>query len=228
MLAALTLSIAQLREPSHRGVLWRAIGSTLLLFVLLWWGCAALLAGLDTSGWPDWLAGAWANGGTMLASLLILPLLIPLFAAVATGMAELWLDRIVGAVEAKHYPAAAARPLGWTASARLGLAATLRLIAWNLVALPFYLVLLVTGIGALALFVVVNGWLLGRAYLEMVAARHLALANIAPWIAAHRSARWQVGLVTAGLFAVPVVNLVAPLVGAGMATHLFHRSRRLS
>ena len=228
MLSALTASVAQLRDPVHRGVLLRALGCTLLLFVLLWFGCERLLAGLDTSGWPDWLAGAWGNGGPWLAALLILPLLIPLFAAVATGVAELWLDRIVGAVEAKHYPAASARPVGWAASARLGLAATARLILFNLLALPLYIVLLVTGIGPLALFIIVNGWLLGRAYLEMVAARHMPLAGVATWVSAHARARWQVGLVTAALFAVPVVNLAAPLIGAGMATHLFHRTRKLA
>ncbi len=226
MLRAFALSVAQLREPVHRGVLWRALAGTVLLFGALGWGCEAALSHLDTSGWPDWLADAWHGGGPVFGALLILPLLLPLFAAFATGIAELWLDDIVGAVEAKYYPASAAKAAGWATSLRLGLGATLRLLLWNIVALPFYVALLFTGVGTLALFIVVNGWLLGRSYLEMVAARHLPAAAIAPWIAAHRSARWQTGLLTAALFAVPVVNLAAPLIGSGIATHMFHRLRK--
>jgi CysZ protein len=224
MASVLALSFAQLRDPVHRKVLWRALAATVLLFVALWWGCKRLLAGLDTSGWPVWAAGAWADGGALLGALLILPLFTPLFAATATGIAEIWLDQVIGAVEARYYPGATARPVGPAASLRLGLGATGRLLVWNLLAMPFYVVLLITGIGTLLLFVVLNGWLLGRAYLEMVAMRHLPAAAVAPWIAAHPYLRWQAGVVAAGLFAVPVVNLVAPLVGAGMATHLFHRA----
>jgi len=224
MATALALSFAQLRDPVHRKVLGRALALTVLLFAGLWWGCERLLAGLDTSGWPGWAASAWADGGALLGALLILPVFIPLFAATATGIAEIWLDQVIGAVEARYYPGGAARPVGIVTGLRLGLGATARLLLWNLLALPFYLVLLITGVGPLLLFVVLNGWLLGRAYLEMVAVRHLPAAEVAPWIAAHPYLRWQAGLVAAGLFAVPVVNLVAPLVGAGMATHLFHRA----
>ena len=224
MASALALSFAQLRDPVHRKVLWRALAVTLLLFVILWWGCERLLAGLDTSGWPAWAASAWADGGALLGALLILPLFIPLFAATATGIAEIWLDQVIGAVEARYYPGVNARPAGIATGVRLGLGATARLLVWNLLAMPFYLVLLITGFGTLILFVVLNGWLLGRAYLEMVAVRHLPAADVAPWIASHPYLRWQAGLVAAGLFAVPVVNLVAPLVGASLATHLFHRA----
>ena len=225
MLSALALSLAQLRDPVHRGVLWRALAATLLLFAALWWGCEWLLATIDTSGWPGWAASVWADGGALLGALLILPLFIPLFAATATGIAEIWLDRVIGAVEARYYPAQTARPAGIATGLRLGLGATARLLAWNLLALPFYLALLITGVGTPLLFVALNGWLLGRAYLEMVAVRHLPGSDVAPWIAAHPILRWQTGLVAAGLFAVPVVNFIAPLVGAGMATHLFHQAR---
>lgn len=224
MTSALALSFAQLRDPVHRKVLWRALAMTVLLFAALWWGCKRLLASLDTTGWPGWAAGAWADGGALLGSLLILPLFIPLFAATATGIAEIWLDQVIGAVEARHYPSTAARPVGIATGLRLGLSATARLLLWNLLAMPLYIILLITGVGTLLLFVVLNGWLLGRAYLEMVAVRHLPPAGVGPWITAHPYLRWQAGLVAAGLFAVPVLNLVAPLVGAGMATHLFHRA----
>ena len=75
-------------------------------------------------------------------------------------------------------------------------------------------------------FFVVNGWLLGRDLGDMVAARHLIAAATARL--AQRDRRRAVSLLGLGgtaLFLVPVVNLLAPVLGAAMATHLFHRSR---
>src|SRR3546814_15832969 len=55
----------------------------------------------------------------------------------------------------------------------LGLRSAGRLLLWNLLALPFYLLLMVTGIGPFILFFVINAVALGRDLGEMVAARHL-------------------------------------------------------
>ena len=56
-------------------------------------------------------------------------------------------------------------------SLRMGLASALRALVFNLLALPLYLVLLVTGVGTVALFALVNALLLGRDLGEMVAVR---------------------------------------------------------
>jgi len=33
------------------------------------------------------------------------------------------------------------------------------------------------------------------------------------------------GAIVTGIFMIPIINLIAPIVGAGMATHLFHRGQ---
>ena len=87
---------------------------------------------------------------------------------------------------------------------------------WNLLAAPFYLLLLVTGVGTLVLVLLVNMLVLGRDLEAMVLARH---PGMAPLSARDRN---LLGLVASALFVIPVVNLLAPVLGAAMAVHLLH------
>jgi len=99
-------------------------------------------------------------------------------------------------------------------------------ILYNLIASPFYLLLLVTGVGTLLLFVAVNGVAFGRDLGEMVASRHGDRVSRKAWLANTRGQRAGVGAIVTGLFLVPIVNLIAPVLGAAMATHLYHGARR--
>src|SRR3546814_6254355 len=86
---------------------------------------------------------------------------------------SLFADDIIVAVERDSYPAAAARarPVGWARSLGFALRSVLRTLGWNLLALPVYLLLLVTGIGTLGLFLILNAALLGRDMADMVEPR---------------------------------------------------------
>ncbi|MEH3159029.1 MAG: EI24 domain-containing protein, partial [Sphingomonas taxi] len=84
---------------------------------------------------------------------------------------------------------------------------------------------LFTAIGPAIAFFLVNAWLLGRDLGEMVASRHMDDAAMRGWRRATRGERFVLGLAGTGLFVVPLLNLFAPIVGAGMATHLFHASK---
>src|SRR3546814_11451146 len=109
--------------------------------------------------------------------------------------------------------------VGWRASIALALASLGRLILGNLVALPFYILLLVTGIGTLLLALAVNALLLGRDLEAMVLARHPDRPRLG------RAARWSLGLLSAAAFLIPVANFLAPIVGAAMAVHMLHLGR---
>jgi len=108
---------------------------------------------------------------------------------------------------------------------RMGLGSAARFLLVNLVMTPVYFALLVTGVGTAAAFFVVNAWLLGRDLSDMVASRHLSRTAMRDWRTANGARRFVLGLAGTGLFVVPVVNLLAPVLGAAMATHLFHRTR---
>lgn len=221
MFHALLLSLAQLGDPTIRRVLAKSLGVTLAIFAALgaaiWWGLDTALAGWR---YHNALAGVAASVATLLALWL-------LFRAVAVLVVGVFADDVVAAVERRHYPdaLASARAVPLHRSLRMGLGSAARFLLVNLVMLPVYVALLVTGVGTAAAFFLVNAWLLGRDLSDMVASRHLFPAAMRDWRKANAGKRFLLGLAGTGLFVVPVINLLAPVLGAAMATHLFHRTR---
>jgi CysZ protein len=234
MLRAASLALAQIFDPRLLRVLGISTALTLLLFSLAavggGWGLGALLAGFDVASLPSWLQGSWSWIDGVVAALGGLGLfagLLFLFPAVATLVMGALLDEVVDAVEARHYPGKQApRRLGLAEGAWLGLASGGRMLLVNILLLPVYALLLFTGIGPFILYLLVNGYLLGRDYVQMVAVRHLGRAGEKAHRAQTRHSQFGVGVLTSLLFLVPVANLLAPLLGAAMATHVFHGARR--
>lgn len=226
MAAAFILAFAQLWDAPIRRVLLRALLLTLLLFAGLAWGVFTGIGMVETAGWPAWLRDFWAAGAGEAAAFLLSMLLTWLgFTSIATAVMAMWQDEIIVAVEQRYYPHAKGHALGFGVEMAMGGRAAIRVALINLLLLPAYLLLLVTGIGPLILFIVANGWALGREYLEAVAARHVPLGESRAWPGEHKWDSWGIGIGTAVLFAVPFINLVAPIMGAMMATHIFHRER---
>lgn len=228
MVRPLLLSVRQLSDRRILQVLAKSLALTLAAFVAIGFALDGLLTGRDPCAIiPRYSCVIGSAEGGIAATLLTLVGLWLLFPAIAIGIIGLFSDEVVAAVEARHYPqeAARAKPPGWGEAIRLGLASAGRLIGYNLLALPFYLLLLLTAIGPVALFLIVNAIALGRDLDEMVAVRHLDARTRKARLAATRGGRALTGLVAAGLFMVPLVNLLAPVLGAALATHRFHGRR---
>jgi uncharacterized protein involved in cysteine biosynthesis len=213
-----------LTDPAIIQVLLWSLLVTVLIFVGLG---AVLVVG------TQWLAAfyGWGEDGSTLAAALagIAALFgaVLLFRAIAIPVIGLFADKVVHAVEAARYPEAlaVARPVPAVLSARLAVMSLLRALLVNLLALPAYLFLLFTVIGPAVLFLIVNAALLGRDLMEMVAVRHLDQPALGQWHQTGRGERWVLGLIISGLFLVPFVNMLAPILGAAMATHLFHQKK---
>lgn len=213
---ALLLALRDLPQPRVLRILALSLALTLLIFVAA--GAAIFFA-------TRWGLAHWqglGEAGTDMAGLLIVLLLIAgswlLFRAVAIVVVGLFADSIVADVEGRHYPAAAAEAVdvGWRQNIALALASLARLIAGNLLALPLYILLLVTGVGTVLLALAVNALLLGRDLEAMVLARHPGRPRF------DRAGRWSLGLLSAASFVVPVANLFAPILSAAMAVHMLH------
>lgn len=221
MLTAFFKSLGQLGD---RAIL-AALGWTLLLAVVIF----------GLTGWALWQGLIWvmARYGGPLAEYAqwtgVLAVIVTIVAfwfwwrVVAIAVLQLFADRIVVAVERKHYPDAAKSaidlPLG--PSLAMALRSLGRALLYNLLALPFALILLFTGVGAPMLFLAVNAVLVGRDLDEMVTVRHPGL-DMQP---ATRTSRFVLGLIANLLLLVPLVNLLAPIIAAAMATHLFHQRK---
>lgn len=222
MLRALVLAFRQLADPRVIALLLKSVGLALIAFLALGTaGWFALDWALGAAGLAD---GAFAGAQDVRGALSIIGLVIGawlLWRIVAMAALQFFADDVVGAVETKFYPARAAeaRGLGFAREVRRGMKGAGRALLFNLAALPFALILLVTGVGTAAVFWLVNAVLLGRELMEMVAARHQARLGAKPLGGGERFA---MGGIIAALFAVPGVNFLAPFLGAAMATHLVH------
>ncbi|MBB5709795.1 EI24 domain-containing protein [Sphingomonas xinjiangensis] len=228
MLQALSLSLGQLFDRPVLAVFAKSFLLTLLLFaaggVGLWYALHGLEAAV--SGWTGSAGSGWlADVATVLVLVLAWWLL---FRAIAIAAVGVFADDVVAAVEARHYPTshAAAHDVPLARSAAMGLGSAARAVGVNLLMSPLYLVLLITGVGTAAAFFLVNAWLLGRDLGDMVAVRHMPFAEVADWRTRTRGRRFVLGAVVTALLLIPFVNLAAPVLGAAMATHLFHRGRR--
>ena len=225
MLRAFTLTLGQLGDRAILKVLAKSLALTLVIFFLLGVAVVKLAQSLTAQyGWG-------ADGGFAAAVVAVLAAVAGawlLFRAVAIPVMSIFADQIVAAVELRHYPQSAelAKPVGAARSLKMAAGSVLRLIGLNLLATPGYMALAVTAVGPAILFFAVNAFLLGRDLSEMVAVRHLGRGELKPWLRATRLKRAMLGAISSAIFLIPFANLLAPIIGAGMATHLYHGRKR--
>lgn len=220
MFVALLRAIAALSLPPLRRAVATSLALTIASFIVLWIG---LGAGLDRANAIAWAPLHWLLNLFGALSVLVLSWL--LFPAAATLVMSFFLGRIADAVEAVHYPGRGpARPQPFSELLGITLRLMLVTIVLNLLALPIYIFL--PGIN-LFVFLLLNGYLFGREYFEVVALRRLD-RDAAAALRHRFAARVFVGgVVIAGLFAVPLVNLLAPAIATAFMLHVFEGLRRL-
>jgi uncharacterized protein involved in cysteine biosynthesis len=137
-----------------------------------------------------------------------------------------FMGEILEAVEKEHYPQDGPRqdlPIGREIYVALRFLAIM--IVLNLAMLVPYLVLaLVFGIGFLAYFAL-NGYLMGRKYLEAVAHRYSDIASAKELRRRARGRFFFAGATVAFLFTIPVVNFFAPIIEPVAMIHIFKELR---
>jgi uncharacterized protein involved in cysteine biosynthesis len=212
MLSAFLKALTLLKEFAF----WRVVSHSIVitiaafmgLYVIVW----AVLAHVSVADiwWIDVVVD-------VLGGFAVLVLTWMLFPAVATLVISLFMERIITAVETQYYPFLPAPvPLSFWQGLPVVLKFTAAMVMLNLLALPLYLVPVLNVI----VFYGVNAYLLGREYFELVALRRLDARSGQRLRHAHRLQFFIAGLLIAGLLTLPLVNLVAPLLGAAFMVHL--------
>jgi CysZ protein len=217
MLRAISLGFASLSDRRIMLVLAKVMALTLAVFAVLgfglWYGIDALLA-----------AYGLADDGGFSALLSLAALLLAgwvLFRGVAVAITWIYSDDIIDAVEDRHYVFQAAqgqRP-NLATSARMALRSLARVLGYNLLMLPVYVILLLTGIGTALAFLLVNGYLLGRDLEDMLVARH----GEGQRLGAIR--RFVLGLASGAAMLVPLLGLIVPVVATAAAVHMAHDAK---
>ena len=152
---------------------------------------------------------------------LVLVLSIFLMMPVASAFSAFFLDWVADAVEDRHYPGlppVQGMGLGVMLLDTLGFLALL--IAVNLLSL-----LLWAFTGPIMPLITwgLNGYLLGREYFTLVAARHLGREAAMAMRRTYSTQVWIAGLLMAAPLAFPMLNLLVPVLGVATFTHMFHR-----
>lgn len=216
-------ALGQIGDLKFRSVLLRGIGLTVLLLAGITWGIQLLLpdsVSLPWFGEIEWLSTLLSGFGLFAMIGLSIFLMVP----VASAFTGLFLDQITDAVEEKHYPhlsPAKGTPIGdalMDSLAFLGL-----LVVVNLLALVIYLL---STMLAPVIFWIVNGFMLGREYFQMVAMRRLGRKGAKALRRRHFGQIWLAGILMVVPLSVPILNLIVPVLGVATFTHLFHRLNR--
>ena len=221
MIGSFALAIRQLPDPAFRRVLLRSLALAAAALAGLAAAVWFVLAGTDLFAFRpiEWVVDVLGGVAAVVAAWLLFP-------AVASFLVGLFLDEIVAAVEARHYPddpPARPAPLSAVTTVSLRFAGAAAML--NLLALPFYAAAFWFPPLAVAIFYCLNGYLLSREYYELVALGRWNASEAATLRKANRRRLFLAGVVIAFLFTVPVVNLFAPVVGVAAMTHMFRPPR---
>ncbi len=217
-------ALGQLGDPRFMRVLGLAVALTLVVLGAVTAGVLGLVNWLA----PESVTLPWVGqvGGVDIAANLVfgvamLALSVVLMVPVASACTGLFLESVVDAVEERHYgwlPQVSPLPLWDVAVDSINFAGLV--IAINILALLFYGL---AGPFAPLMFWAVNGFLLGREYFTLVAMRRLGRDRARALRRQHAGTVWAAGIVMAVPLSLPVFNLLIPVLGVAMFTHLVQR-----
>jgi len=224
ILTAFLKTLGQIGDRAFRRVLLLGIGLSVLLlaaiyaviFFLIGWLVPDTLT-LPWIGEIHWVDNILSGASFLLMIVMSVFLMVP----VASAFTGIFLDDVAEAVEARHYPdLPPATPIPLLDQIRDSLGFLGVVLGVNLVALVLYFFV---GPVAPFLFWAVNGFLLGREYFQMAAMRRLGRQGARDLRRRHGATIFLAGLLMAVPLSLPLVNLVIPILGAAVFTHLVNR-----
>ena len=185
-----------------------------------WWAMPKLAwlhrGWLERFQWDDYLAGGLGVSLVLVTGWFAFPLVV-------TAAAGLFLEPLADRIERMHYPELpAARNMSIREQTVASLRTLARTLGWNLLGFPFYFIPFVNVVA----YAVINGFLLSREYFQIVALRHMPLPEAKALYRRHRFSMWRGGLVLTGIFLIPVVNMVAPLLATAWMVHRVWQDER--
>ena len=231
MIAFFSLAIAQLFEKSFQKILWVSLAAAVALFLVFWSlvGYAFLQTELFSTGWFyglfDWIFIKITN---IFGSVLIFILTWFLFPSIVTLVITLFLDTAVCAVEEKHYPnLPETRHQSMLEIVMITVKFMILSIVLNILIIPLYLVFFFLGPLNLFIFYILNGYLLGKEYFELLAYRRLKPKEGYDLFKRSRGSIFKMGIINALLMTIPLINMVAPIISVAAMVHLIQKHHDL-
>lgn len=220
MLTALVLAFRQLPEPEMRRPLVASVGWTAIAWGI---GLAAVLAVQGLFGQVSFF-DVRSLGHAVAGYTGVMMVVFPTAVFFLLGFFS---EAIIGAVERRHYPELPPAPgVGWLTAMSSSIRMAGISLGVNLLALILVEIFAsdLPG-GKVLVYTLANGYLVGRGYFETVALRRFRRMQAKMLWRDHWVDFTVPGAAVAGLFLVPGVNLVAPMVGLAATIHVIERLR---
>jgi len=218
MLKLFKTSILDLLEPDIRTILFKTVILSLFSIIMIVYMCWTLF---NTHQVFDiWLLGpilSWAWG---LLALIFGALLLP---PITIIIGSIYSDSIVDHIEKKYYPSRLGMrqiklsELGFSISKNFCIT-----IIVNILLAPVYLIGTFFPIISFLIFYSVNGYLIGKELFETVASRHLEMKDRYLLKKQNNSKVIIGGIIMVGISTIPILNLIAAVLGIVFMTHFFH------
>ena len=218
MLKLFKTSILDLLEPDIRTILFKTVILSLFSIIMIVYMCWTLF---NTHQVFDiWLLGpilSWAWG---LIALIFGALLLP---PITIIIGSIYSDSIVDHIEKKYYPSRLGMrqiklsELGFSISKNFCITITV-----NILLAPLYLIGTFFPIISFLIFYSVNGYLIGKELFETVASRHLEMKDRYLLKKQNNSKVIIGGIIMVGISTIPILNLIAAVLGIVFMTHFFH------
>ena len=219
-LAAIPLALRDLARPRVLAVLLLPmLGSIVLWSVLAWFfwdswieSLRAFLGGTSVGAWlaarADWLL----SGST---ALLMLALLLPAMFVTAVVITELVAMPVIVSLVSRSYPLERKGESGIAGSVLNATIAVLVFVVLWIVTLPLWF----TGIGALVLPALNSAYLNQRLFRYDALSEHATRDEYRALVSRNKWRLYGLGLVLAGFYYIPFVNLAAPVISGLAFTH---------
>lgn len=204
-------AVGSLFAPGMFRIFVLSVLATIAALSLFFIAASSFFVWLGIHWESGWIAAIGSLGSGLLAWFLfpgVMPIIVNFFD-----------DRIATIIERKDYPYAAPKsPDFWPEllhDARFSLLA----IGLNLLVLPLYLIPLMN----IAVFFILNGYLLGREFFVMVARRYVPITEARVLYKQNSTVVLVSGMALVFCAITPIANLFAPFWGIALMTHLYHR-----
>lgn len=221
MFEAIVKAFGQLSDSATRRILWKSLVATLILFSVL--VIAAEWAVTHTHVFEralfNWVA-------ELLGGFLALVMALYLFPSAVVAVLGFFVEEVAAQVEARHYPGLQPpRRQSFGEVVGAGIRFALAAVGLNLLALPFVAALSFVPPLNILLFYILNGYLLGREYFELVALRRLTPREAKGLRQVYAGRFMLAGAAITFLSTVPVANLLTPVVATAFMVHIVESLR---
>ena len=217
MISALSKGVLQLRDPSTIKMVWMCFGIVIFQFLILFvlTDIALRYTSFFQVSWLETITDTLGRVVTLMLTWLLFP-------AAISSVISFFLNRVASAVEERYYPSLppiAASPI--VDSIFVAIKFLIVLISLNILLLFF----IFTGPIYIILYYLVNGYLIGREFFELIASRRLDVGEIRMMRKQFRLSLIIIGGFFAFLMTVPIVNLLMPIIATTTMVHLFENWR---